>query len=182
MVSPIKDWNSPTLPGFLGVVQTIADYVIASVNNTGNNGKSGEPQSDGKSAPVTNTGPNANGSWMSVNESMSPQARAYQTQVTGVSGQAYVVNGVKFDGVRSNGTLLDAKGPGYANFVGSSGEFQPWFTGQSSLIDQAERQVAAAGGRPIEWNVAEPSAATAIKNLLRDEGIKGISVIYQPPK
>ncbi|MCQ0034665.1 hypothetical protein [Burkholderia glumae] len=38
---------------------------------------------------------NAGGSWTSVNESMSAQAQAYQTQITGVTGQAYVVNGVK---------------------------------------------------------------------------------------
>ncbi|MFM0267380.1 beta strand repeat-containing protein [Paraburkholderia sediminicola] len=125
---------------------------------------------------------NAGGSWTPVNESMSPQAQAYQTQITGVTGQAYVVNGVKFDGLSADGTLLDAKGPGYANFVGSSGEFQPWFAGQYSLIDQAERQVAAAQGQSIQWSVAEPSAATAIKNLLSDEGIRGVSVIYQPPK
>lgn len=82
----------------------------------------------------------------------------------------------------ADGTLLDAKGLGYANFVASNGDFQPWFNGQYSLIDQAERQVAAAQGQPIQWSVAEPSAATAIQNLLSGQGIKGISVIYQPPK
>ncbi|MEI7298200.1 Tox-REase-5 domain-containing protein [Paraburkholderia tropica] len=122
------------------------------------------------------------GSWISVNESMSAQAQAYQTQITGVTGQAYVVNGVKFDGVSNNGTLLDAKGPGYANFVGSNGQFQPWFNGQSSLISQAIRQLGAAQGQPIQWSVAEPSAATAIQNLFNANGITGISIINQPPK
>lgn len=113
---------------------------------------------------------------------MSSQAQAYQTQIAGVTGQAYVVNGVKFDGVTANGTLLDAKGPGYASFVGSNGQFQPWFTGQFSLVSQAIRQVGAAQGQPIQWSVAEPSAAMAIQNLFNTNGIKGISVVYQPPK
>ncbi len=142
----------------------------------------GEGSSGSGNSTTGQSTSNAGGNWTPVNESMSPQAQAYQTQITGVTGQAYVVNGVKFDGISADGTLLDAKGPGYANFVGSNGEFQPWFAGQYSLIDQAERQVAAAQGQSIQWSVAEPSAATAIKNLLSDEGIKGVSVIYQPPK
>ena len=145
-----------------------------STNSASDNNKQG-----GSSGIPTNT---ASGNWTSVNEAMSAQAQAYQTQITGVTGQAYVVNGVKFDGVSANGTLLDVRGPGYANFVASNGEFQPWFNGQYSLIDQAERQVAAAQGQPIQWSVAEPSAATAIQNLLKSQGVKGISVIYQSPK
>ncbi|NDZ14830.1 hypothetical protein C7T35_05055 [Variovorax sp. WS11] len=120
--------------------------------------------------------------WVQVNESMSPQARAYQTQITGVSGQAYVVSGVKFDGVGSNGILLDAKGSGYANFVLGNGEFAPWFAGEQSLVEQARRQVEAANGTPIQWSVAEPSAAIAMQNLLSDRGIKGINVVHVPPK
>ena len=117
--------------------------------------------------------------WVSVNEAMSPRARNYQEQITRSSGKAYVVEGAKFDGVGKDGALLDAKGPGYEQFVAKNGQFQPWF---ESLIDQAERQVVAANGRSIQWSVAEPAAARAIQTLLSEQGIKGISIIYVAPK
>ncbi|MCH8820611.1 MAG: hypothetical protein IIB03_09880, partial [Acidobacteria bacterium] len=48
---------------------------------------------------------------------MSDIARKYQKQVTGTpNGKAYFKNGVKFDGLK-NGTLLEAKGPGYAKLI-----------------------------------------------------------------
>ena len=41
----------------------------------------------------------------------------YQEAVTGVPSEiGYRVNGVKFDGFK-NGTLIDAKGPGYERFL-----------------------------------------------------------------
>jgi len=122
------------------------------------------------------------GRWIPVNESMSDRARAYQEQITGRSGQAYLVNKVKFDGVKSDGTLQDAKGPGYEKFVGKNGRFEPWYEGKDALIDQAARQINAAKGTPIEWSVANPSAAGAMKELLRDNNLSGIRVIYIPPK
>ena len=119
------------------------------------------------------------GTWTSVNESMSDRAAAYQAAVTGTpSGMGYVVNGVKFDGYQ-NGVLLDAKGPGYATFA-KNGKFVDWYNGADSLVGQAQRQLAAAGGVPIEWRVAEPAAATAIQNLFADNGITGINVVNVP--
>jgi filamentous hemagglutinin len=112
---------------------------------------------------------------------MSARAAAYQTQITGQTGQAYVVNGVKFDGF-TDGVLLDAKGPGYATFVDSSGQFKPWFTGQQSLLNQADSQLTAAAGTPITWHVAEPSAATTIQNLLQSNGYGAIKVVNTLPK
>jgi hypothetical protein len=119
------------------------------------------------------------GRWQTVNEAMSARARAYQTQVTGRTGEAYVVNGVRFDGV-SGATLLDAKGPGYATFV-RNGQFQPWFQGRQSLLAQAESQVAAANGAPITWHVAEADAATAMRNLLSgNPRTATITVVHTP--
>lgn len=119
------------------------------------------------------------GSWLDVNESMSARAAAYQAQIAGSSGEAYVLNGVKFDGINGEG-LIDAKGPGYARFV-VDGQFMPFFLGADSLVAQAQRQLVAAEGRSITWYVAEPEAATAIKNLFRLRGIEGINVVYEPP-
>jgi hypothetical protein len=121
---------------------------------------------------------NIAGQWQSVNESMLERARAYQQQITGRSGQAYFVDGVKFDGV-ANGGLIDAKGPGYANFV-KNGRFRHWFNGADELVEQAQRQVRAANGTPIRWHVAEADAVTAIRNLFADSGITGIDIIHTP--
>lgn len=90
----------------------------------------------------------------------------------------YRVNGVKFDGF-ARGVLQEAKGPGYANFV-KDGRFQPWYNGADSLVSQAQRQLAAAGGTPITWSVAESNAVTAINNLFADRGISGINVVLAP--
>jgi filamentous hemagglutinin len=111
---------------------------------------------------------------------MSDRAAAYQTRVTGgvPKGMGYEVNGVKFDGFQ-DGTLLDAKGPGYAQGV-KNGRFQSWYRGADGLVSQAQRQLGAAGGTPIEWRVAEPDAATAIQNLFSDNGISGITVVNVP--
>jgi len=110
---------------------------------------------------------------------MSARAAAYQAQVTGrAAGSVYTVNGVKFDGF-IDGVLQDAKGPGYATFV-RNGQFQPWFQGADELASQAQRQIAAAGGTPITWSVAEADAATAINHLFESRGISGISVVHVP--
>lgn len=111
---------------------------------------------------------------------MSARAAAYQMQVGGRSGQAYFVNGVKFDALRG-GSLVDAKGPGYAQFV-KNGQFVSWFKGADALVGQAQRQVAAAGGRAIQWHVAEQSAVQAMRTLLQESRIRGIEVVYTPAK
>ncbi|MCP4247703.1 MAG: hypothetical protein GY778_11695 [bacterium] len=113
------------------------------------------------------------GKWKKVNEAMSARGRAYQYQITGRSGQAYIVGGVK------NGVLLDAKGPGYVNFV-KNGRFQLWFRGADKMVHQAKLQIGAAGGRSIQWHVAERKAALAIRNLLRDNNVVGIDLIHAP--
>jgi filamentous hemagglutinin len=113
---------------------------------------------------------------------MSVRAAAYQAQISGRAGEAFVVNGVKFDGISTVSTegLLEAKGPGYANFV-KGGQFKPFFKGADELVSQAQRQLAAANGTPVTWHVAEPEAATAIRNLFKITDIRGINVVNTPP-
>jgi filamentous hemagglutinin family protein len=122
------------------------------------------------------------GVWINTPESMSERAASYQQFVTGADqGQAYLVNGVKFDGYNADaGILLEAKGPGYANFVGSNGTFMSFFSGDQALLEQASRQIQVAGDIPIQWHVAEPEAAEAINNLLQNEGLGNIEVIHTP--
>ena len=93
-------------------------------------------------------------------------------------GEAFVVGGVKFDGF-IDGVLLEVKGPGYANFV-KNGEFARWFRGAGQLVEQAERQLRAAGGTPIRWHFAEESAAEATRSLFLRERIFGIEIVVTP--
>jgi Restriction endonuclease fold toxin 5 len=119
------------------------------------------------------------GDWQQIKESMSKRARDYQEQITGRRDQAYVANGVKFDGV-ANGRYLEAKGPGYAKFV-KNGAFRRWFTGKG-LLKQAKAQTEAAQGVPIEWHVADEEFVPVIRQLLEDKGFGGIDVIFTPAK
>jgi hypothetical protein len=120
------------------------------------------------------------GVWYKVKEGMNPRAAAYQTKITGQPvDNGYVVKGVKFDGYKS-GTLLDAKGPGYNNFV-QDGKFNnTWFRGSNALVNQAERQISVAGGCPIEWHFAEKESLMAVEKLFADNSIEGIKLIYTP--
>jgi filamentous hemagglutinin len=161
--------NSPPGKNFLNTgIEKVAGDVNLEVP-TGSGGSCLESAAEFFVAP---------GAWADVNEAMSARAAAYQAQITGRTGQAYVVNGTKFDGL-VNGCLTEAKGPGYANFV-RNGQFQPWFNGQDALVEQATRQLGAANGAPITWNVAEPEAATAIRNLFNANNINGINVVHPP--
>ena len=123
---------------------------------------------------------NLTGSWQNVNEAMSNTSRAYQTQVTGRAGQAWVENGVKFDGM-SNGRLIEVKGD-YSHFVNNNGQFYNWFAGQESLVNQASNQLRAAQGAPIDWFFMNESSMKAVQNLFSSEGISGINFILQPLK
>jgi filamentous hemagglutinin len=112
---------------------------------------------------------------------MSARARAYQTQITGRTGESFVVDGVKFDGAVP-GAYVDAKGPGYANFVNSDGSFYSWWRGSDSLLSQAERQLAVSNGVPIQWSFAEQRAADAAQRLLMQNNIGGVSIVHVPVK
>lgn len=121
-----------------------------------------------------------------VTESMSARAAAYQRQITGLPpGTAIVIGGVKFDGCRAaDGTLLEAKGPGYGQFLVSDIEKRDWYSGDGSIMDQARRQSRAARleNRRIEWHFAEKLASDYYANRFRiDVETNGIVVLYDPP-
>ena len=124
------------------------------------------------------SGSGARGGWSKVPESMEPRAAAYQQQVGGRPNSAYVLNGVKFDAQSKSGTLIEAKGPGLSTFV-RSGDFQKWFRGAQGFLDQAQRQVAAAEGRKIEWHIAEKDVADVVRDKFKREKLK-IDVIHTP--
>jgi len=119
------------------------------------------------------------GKWHHVSEGMPPRARTYQKQITGRTGQAFVVNGVKFDGFK-NGSLIECKGPGYLKFIKEDGTFQDWF--RASELKQANDQIRAANGYPIEWYVAEPKLKSALEYLFSVNGITNIRIHHVPAK
>lgn len=110
------------------------------------------------------------------------RALRYQEQVTGLPRAFDVqLNGVRFDGCNdSDGTMLEAKGPGYQRALRKPTKF-PWRKMQIDMLKQASRQVAAARGRPIEWHFAEDGVANYMRTLFAERGFK-ISVIYTPPQ
>ncbi len=81
--------------------------------------------------------------------------------------------------------MLEAKGPGYAQFI--SPDLQatpPWYRGEGNTIDQAERQAEAAlaNGRRLEWHFAEKLASEYYARRFRvGTYARMISVIYDPP-
>jgi len=119
------------------------------------------------------------GEWRWVNEPMSLRALEYQHQITGRVGEAYYLNGVKFDGVGTEG-LVEVKGPGYSQFLDHNGEWQTWFTGTRGMEEQAQHQVEAAGGIPVVWHVAEPDAFIAIRKLVEKFGVKVVHTPAEP--
>ena len=111
---------------------------------------------------------------------MSQHSRNFQNHVTGSkNGMVYEVRGVRFDGFR-NGTLLEAKG-NYSQFVNkNTGQFHGWFNGRQSLVNQANRQLSAANGKPIQWHFNDATSMNAVKKLFKSENITGIEFILNP--
>jgi RHS repeat-associated protein len=112
------------------------------------------------------------GSWIAESTNgWSTFSKAYQRQISGAEGRAFLLNGVKFDGITGQ-VLKEAKGR-YA-FILEKG----W--AQEGLLKQANSQIKAASGLKIEWHFAEKEAADAVKALFEKQGIKGIDVLHTP--
>jgi hypothetical protein len=111
------------------------------------------------------------------------RALVYQQQITGLPpGLEVKLNGVRFDGCReADGTMLEAKGPGYATFLGGAGGWQDWFTGGEDIEAQMQNQSAAAAGRTVEWHFAERPVADFFRAFADKNRLSNIIVIYTPP-
>ncbi|MHC2432850.1 Tox-REase-5 domain-containing protein [Bradyrhizobium sp. USDA 4451] len=118
-----------------------------------------------------------------VSESMSARAAAYQKQITGLDlGSAVVLNNDKFDGCRqSDGTMLEAKGPGYAQFIVASADaVQSWYQGGTSILEWTERQAETAlAARILEWHFAEKLASEYYARKFRASPYA--RTMYDPP-
>ena len=87
---------------------------------------------------------------------------------------------VAFDDCReSDGTMIEAKGPGYADALQ-----KPFMVERltDDWIEQATRQVQASEGRPLEWYFAEEKAAAEAERIFANDKIleDKIKIIYIP--
>ncbi len=123
------------------------------------------------------------GQWTQKAESMSDEARRFQSQKTGApEGWVYRIRTgpgpkdfVDFDGFK-DGVLLEVKGPGYKALLEKM-YGQDWFRGTKDMLDQAKRQLNAANGAPIEWHIAEPEVAALVRRMLQEKNLDKIKVI-----
>jgi hypothetical protein len=167
--------------GGVDMVFDDAEFMVKAVDDAGNTigivkvgNDAADAVSDGRKVILS-------GRWKNVNEAMDDFSRAYQKQITGQEGMAWIQNGVKFDGMK-NGVLLEVKGR-YAQFINKdTGEFFDWFSGKQSFINQAKRQINASEGAKIQWYFAEEETLNAIRDLFANEGITGIELIFVAPK
>ncbi len=110
-------------------------------------------------------------------QNMSEDAKKYQARAMKAKpGTGYYVNNVQFDGFE-NGVLLDAK------YYLDDGRFMRdqgyQFKKAWEILDDAKRQLKAAGTTPIEWRVAGKQPAKMIEALFKTHNIN-IKVVFFP--
>jgi hypothetical protein len=124
---------------------------------------------------VHNTGCGGPGEVTAKTESMNDAPREFQQKVTGMEeGTVYRVvdptdatKHVDFDGF-ANGEFLEAKG----NFkwaLDGNGGFKPFTPIADDFVNQARRQVAAAGDTPVRWIFEQQEVADAAQRLFADD-------------
>ena len=112
----------------------------------------------------------------------SKRSLAYQEQISQLPrGFEVKLNGVRFDGCREeDGTMLEAKGPGYADKMVGPETWQEWYTGVRSIKAQMKSQAKASVDRNVEWHFAEPAVARYFRGYAEQEGLANIDVRYTP--
>jgi restriction endonuclease fold toxin 5 of polymorphic toxin system len=90
---------------------------------------------------------------------------------------------VSFDACweEKDGTMGEAKGPGYEKQMVGPDDWQDWYTGDDQIRKQmaSQSRAAAAAGKRVEWHFAEPGPARYV-NDNRDT-LPNIDVFYTPP-
>jgi hypothetical protein len=106
----------------------------------------------------------------------------YQQQITGLApGLEVVFNGQRYDGCReSDGTLLEAKGEGYADLMFGSGYLPEWLRGLATLENQMYNHSRHAGNRLVEYHFAEKAVADWARMYAARKGYDNIIVFYTP--
>jgi hypothetical protein len=87
---------------------------------------------------------------------------------------------VRFDDCQlSTGIMIEAKGTGYAAILANGANSFIWGQVEEKMLKQANAQLQAAQGRPIQWYVAENTVADYLRSLFANRKLP-ISVIYMP--
>lgn len=87
---------------------------------------------------------------------------------------------VMFDDCRlTDGTMIEAKGDGYLEMLLKGSNNMPWIGVQEKLLKQADAQIGAARGRPIEWYFKAQPVADYVRDLFERRDLP-ITVIYAP--
>jgi restriction endonuclease fold toxin 5 of polymorphic toxin system len=112
----------------------------------------------------------------------SERSLAHEEQITGLPrGLEVKLNGVRFDGCREgDGTMLEAKGPGFADKMTAPDDWPEWFTGDEAMAEQMRRQSGAAAGRMVEWHFAEQPVADYFRVFAEQNRLSNIVVLYTP--
>ena len=105
-------------------------------------------------------------------------AKQYQKEASGDAGLSFNLNNVSFDNVSADGRLVDRKWGHSTSIFNSDGS--PHNNSRvTSMIDQADRQIAAANGKPIRWEISTKLGAEGIQDLFDANDIP-IDVKYIP--
>ncbi len=103
-------------------------------------------------------------------------AKQYQAEASGDAALSFDKAGVSFDNI-ADGKLIDRKF-GHSSVFDSAGNVANDARARS-ILSQARRQLGAASGNPIRWEISSSGGANGIRNLFRRNGIN-IEVIHLP--
>ncbi|WP_330174082.1 restriction endonuclease fold toxin 5 domain-containing protein [Streptomyces sp. NBC_01498] len=138
--------------------------------------------------PVTGSADGGTGTWkekksVAYGPHMERWMR-YQEQVSGVQrGKEYAVNDpqtgrpVDFDGWDSGTKTFKEAKFGYSNKVRPDGTLEPAVAAR--WVEQAQRQLRAANGKPVEWNFSNQATADAAQKAFDDAEID-VGVVHTP--
>lgn len=127
---------------------------------------------------ATDGGP---GKWMEIGRPPTSPYK-FEKQVTGAPPSIeYEVNGVKFDGYDTKtGKLLDAKNYTETNIYAQDNPDPRFFEiMRNNTLKEAQRQIAAANGVPIEWHVSNQKSVNELRKIFQEADLD-IQVIYTP--
>jgi len=102
-------------------------------------------------------------------------AKTTRTNFNPVSGKDVVFDDCQL----SDGTMIEAKGDGYLEMLLKGSANMPWMGVEYKMLKQANSQLQAAQGRPIEWYFKARPVADYVRKLLDDKDLR-ITVIYAP--
>ena len=78
-------------------------------------------------------------------------------------------------------TLLEAKAREYQKWFDENQKPRWNYEGLDGMVNQARRQLRAAGGLRLRWHVAEPRMVAVLRKYFVAAGLHAIEVVFTPP-